>query len=97
MITQLPHSSLEHVIIYRPDQAKLLDSRDELTASNDMALRITHPQQAFEIVYLSRRRAYHRLESKEQSIVAQRCLNRGAYGQVAWRSVGPDFDFVLAH
>ena len=54
---------------------------DELAAGDDATLLVAHPQQAFEIIDLSRRRAYHRLKGKEQAVLAECGLYRRSDSQ----------------
>src|SRR5215469_1422950 len=64
------HRFVESVTVDQTDPAKLLDNGEKLTAGDDATLLVAHPQQAFEIIDLTRRRANHRLECKEQAVLA---------------------------
>src|SRR5215472_1239529 len=49
----------------------MLDSGDELGSCGDLAILVTHAQQAFEIINRARRCTYYGLECEEQAIMAK--------------------------
>ena len=71
----------ENIAVDQADQALFLDDRDELGTGDDASRLVAHPQQAFEIIDPSGCRAHHGLESKEQTILAERGLDRGPDGR----------------
>ncbi len=97
MVGELPHRLLENKTVDKSDQTHLLDRRNEFAASDDASFQVTHPQQALEIIYFSCRRAHHRLESKEQPILAQCRLNCRAYRQAVRSAVKLNLVLALAH
>jgi len=70
------HRFFENVAVNEADPTKFLDEADELATGDDATLLVAHPQQAFEIIDLSRGRAYHRLKRKQQAILAECRLHR---------------------
>jgi len=76
MAGELAHGLFENKTVDEADQPQLFDGRNKLAPGDNPSILIAHPQQAFEIIDLSGRRTHHRLESKEQPILAQRGLNR---------------------
>jgi hypothetical protein len=97
MVGEFPHRLFENITVDKSDQADLLDRYDEFTTSDDASLQVAHSQQALEIVYFSCRRAHHRLESKEQSLLAQSRLNCRAYRQPLRSAVRLHLDSAPAH
>jgi hypothetical protein len=57
-------------MIDESDQTQLLYYSNEFAAGDEASFHVTHAQQAFKIIYFPRFRAHHRLERKEQSILA---------------------------
>jgi len=80
----------ENVAVNQADPAESLDDGDKLATGDDVALFIAHPQQTFEVIDLSRRCAYHRLERKKQAVLAKCRFHRRANSRpapIAGRSV----------
>src|SRR6266481_1989622 len=97
MVGELLHRFFENIGVDKSNQAQLLDRRDEFATGDDAPFQVAHPQQAFEIIHLSGRRAHHWLESKEQAIFAQCGLNRRAYRQAVPSPVKLNVLLALAH
>jgi hypothetical protein len=97
VVGEFPHRLFENIAVDKTNQAQLLDRRDEIAASDDAAFQVAHSQQALEIVHFSCRRADHRLEGKEQPIVAQCRLNCRAYRQAVSAAIKLNLVFALAH
>ena len=77
---ELLHRLLEDDAVHDPDQTEMFNRRDEVAARDDLAIFLSHTQQAFEIIDLASRSAYHRLEGKEQAIMAERGIDRRGEG-----------------
>ena len=69
MRREFPDSEFENVVVNESNQTQFFDRRDEFAAGDEASLQIAHAQQAFEIIRLSRRRAYHRLKREEQPVL----------------------------
>jgi hypothetical protein len=80
---EILHRFVENVAVDQADPAELLDDGDEFAAGDDATFRVAHPQQAFEIIDRSRRRADHRLERKKQAVLPERRFYRSSDRQSA--------------
>jgi hypothetical protein len=69
---QLLYGFFEDKAVDEADQPCLLSACDEIAPGDDLSLLVAHPQQAFEIIDSSGRRANDGLKGKKQAILTQR-------------------------